>query len=527
MMKLHRLNNLCLAALSCAALLQGCIKNDIPYPQTQQNITSISAEGEASAAKIDEVNLTATLYLAEDVDIKNVKFSRFEVTEGAEASKNLLEGTYDLSLPISVTLSQYRSYQWIIEAEQTIDRYLSISGQIGETLIDVPGKRVVVTVPDNLSVRRLQLQSIKLGPANVTTMVPEMTPGSYDFSSPVKVRVSYFDKSEEWTIFVIVSDTVVETTEVDAWSQVIWAYGSAVEGADNGFEYRETDETEWHKVADTLVSHNGGSFSCYIPHLKSGTKYVVRATSDDNVANEVEVTTDDIQSLPNASFDNWWYKNNKIWCPWDENGTQFWDTGNTGATTLGSSNVVPSDYTPFNRGMSAKLETKFVGIASIGKLAAGSIYSGNFEKVDGTNGILAFGRPWTTRPTKLKGYYQYTTATIDYASTEYKSLIGQPDTCHIYIALLDWDAPYQIRTNPNNRQLFDKNSSAVIAYGDLQCATSMSGWQEFEITLNYRSTSRRPKYILVAAAASKLGDFFTGGTGACLYVDDFSLSYDY
>jgi len=93
--------------------------------------------------------------------------------------------------------------------------------------------------------------------------------------------------------------------------------------------------------------------------------------------------------------------------------------------------------------------------------------------------------------------------------------------------MTDWTSTYQIRTNPNNRQLFDKNSSAVIAYGELLCAENTNGWQEFEITLNYRSTSRVPNYILITAAASKYGDFFTGGTGACLYVDQFSLSYDY
>ena len=205
----------------------------------------------------------------------------------------------------------------------------------------------------------------------------------------------------------------------------------------------------------------------------------------------------------------------------------IFNTGNTGAATLGNSNVTPSDDTPTGTGQSACLATRFVGIGSIGKLAAGSIYTGTFVRVDGTNGILDFGRPWSVRPTRVRGFYKFHTEPINYASTEFKHLIGRPDSCHIYVALADWAAPYQIRTKPNNPQLLDINSPAIIAYGELIRGSDTNGWQEFEVTFNYRSTSRKPKYILVCFAASKYGDYFTGGTGTTLYVDQVSLDYDY
>ncbi len=148
-------------------------------------------------------------------------------------------------------------------------------------------------------------------------------------------------------------------------------------------------------------------------------------------------------------------------------------------------------------------------------------------KVDGTNGILDFGRPWNLRPTKLKGYYQYKTADIDYASAELEYLKGRPDSCHIYVALTDWTAPFEIRTNPKNRNLFDKNADYVIGYGELVFGGTMDGYQPFEIEINYRSTSRVPSYMQITAAASKYGDYFTGGAGAVLYVDEFSFDYDY
>ena len=48
--------------------LAGCIKNDLPYPKIQQNITSLSAEGEIKPALIDSASLSATVYLGETVD---------------------------------------------------------------------------------------------------------------------------------------------------------------------------------------------------------------------------------------------------------------------------------------------------------------------------------------------------------------------------------------------------------------------------------------------------------------------------
>lgn len=505
----------------------GCIKNDIPYPRIQQDILSIAAEGQKGAAAIDNSNLTADIVLAEDVDITNVKFTDFTYTEGGTASVNLLEGTYDLSSPLKVVLTRYQSYEWIVSASQPIERYFTISGQVGETAVDVVGRRVVVYVPTTADRSHLQLTGIKLGPANVTTMAPDLKAGDYiDASKPFHIAVTAFGRTEDWTVYVDVTDAKVTTTQVDAWVNVIWAYGTAQEGAANGFQYRKADSFLWTDVPADAVTHEGGTFRCCIPHLEPMTQYVVRAVSDEYFGNEVTVTTGASRVLPDGSFDQWWL-DGKVWCPWDENGVKFWDTGNTGAATLGQSNVVPSDITPTGAGQSAKLETKFVGIAGIGKLAAGSIYSGDFVKVDGTNGILAFGREWSERPTKLRGYYQYTTAPINYTSSEWKDLMGRPDSCHIYVALVDYNEPYEVRTNPKNRKLFDRNAPEVIAYGELISGDNTGGYRPFEITLNYRSTSRVPRYLIIVSAASKYGDFFTGGTGATLYVDQYSLDYDY
>lgn len=515
-------------AVVLLSTLSSCIHNDVPYPRIPQDILSIAAEGESAPADIDPEELIVTLHLDENVDITKVRFTDFTYTEGATPSVNLLEGTYDLTHPVTISLSKYQTYQWVIKAEQDIEREFVITGQIGSSVIDVAGHRIVAYVSEAADITDLEVASIKLGPTQDATMTPDLNGRRADFSRPVHVSYSVFGRTEDWTIYVERTHAIVTTTAVDAWSCVIWAYATAPQDAVNRFQYRPAEADEWIDVPDSYVTHNDGEFSCFIPHLTPLTKYTVRALSDDNIANEITVTTEATMDLPDGSFDQWWLKNNKIWCPWSENGTQFWDTGNTGAATLGQSNVVPTDEVPAGAtGKAAKLETKFVGIASIGKLAAGSVYSGSFAKVDGTNGILDFGKPWTLRPTKLRGYYRYNTAPINYTSTELKHLQGRPDSCHIYVALTDWTAPFQIRTNPKNRQLFNPDSPAVIAYGELVFSGNMPAYKEFEIRLKYRSTSRRPSYILITSAASKYGDYFTGGAGAVLYIDQYSLDYDY
>lgn len=507
--------------------LAGCIKNDLPYPRIPQYITSLVAEGQISETSLDTLNYRAVIHLGEEVDIQNVVITEMKTTPDCTVSP-VIEGQFiDLSTPKVVDLRRYQTYQWIIEAEQTIERYFLIAGQIGESSIDLIGHRIIVYVPQTANLSNLQLTGVKLGPEGITTLSPALTPGPIDLSKPLRVAVTAHGRTEDWTIYTEKTQLLVETQQVDAWSEVIWAYGAGPADVKNGFQYRAADSDVWIDVpaANITQAEGSGQFSCYIPHLTPLTKYVVRTVSGTNFGNEEEVTTQATEVLPDGSFDQWW-QNGRVWCPWNENGVQFWDTGNTGAATLGQSNVVPSDDTPSGSGQSAKLETKFVGIAGIGKLAAGSIYTGKFAKVDGTNGILDFGRSWNIRPTRLRGYYKYTTAPINYASAEFKELMGQNDACHIYVAMTDWTAPYQIRTNPKNRQLFDPQSPEIIAYGELIRDTNTDGWEEFTIELTYKSTSRIPRYLQITCAASRYGDFFTGGTGATLFVDQFSLEYD-
>lgn len=80
---------------------------------------------------------------------------------------------------------------------------------------------------------------------------------------------------------------------------------------------------------------------------------------------------------------------------------------------MGDSNTQPTDDTWSGTGQAAKLATKFVGIGSIGKLAAGNMYTGNYLRTEGTNGVLNFGKQFTQRPTRLKDISKYTSDEIN------------------------------------------------------------------------------------------------------------------
>ena len=181
------------------------------------------------------------------------------------------------------------------------------------------------------------------------------------------------------------------------------------------------------------------------------------------------------------------------------------------------------------KGSAAYLHSEKAAIA----FAAGNIYTGQFVRtiINLTNpgAELDFGRPYAGgRPTKLIGYYKYQPVIVDNGG--YAELTqGQMDKCSIYIALCDWETAFRVNTQTGT--FVDLNASDIIAYGELSDAeasrTDMPEYQKFEIDIKYRDLTRKPTYILIVASASKYGDYFTGGKGSTLYIDEFELSFDY
>lgn len=511
-------------------LFIACIKNDIPYPTIRGGFKSFSVEGQKGNTEINTESQTVTLQLVDTVDPAHIKLLSYQLTDSTTISPQP-EEYLNLSLPLTYILSTYQDYTWTVKAEQKFDLKFIVKDQVGQSIINTEKHSVLAFVPETVSLRDITIKEIQLGPSN--SKISPLPSEVKNFTTPQKFFVSYRNiEKEEWEVIVMQTEELATTEIPDAFVTIAFLKGAGQADADNGFEYRKSSETEWKKVDQSLISHNGGNFSAKLTGLDAETSYVYRAYSGTNYGAEISFTTEPAIPLENPSFDDWCTdeKNNKLWYPWAQEGISFWDTGNKGATTMGESNTTPSsDVAPGASGQSALLATKFVGLAGIGKLAAGNMFAGEYVKTDGTNGILNFGRPYTSRPTRLKGMYKYKSASISHTSSsnpDLSALKGQPDTCAMYIALIDSDAPVEIRTKPSVRNLFNPQDPSVIAYAEYYTAENVTSWKEFTLELDYRATNRKPTYIVIVFSASKYGDYFTGGDGSVLQLDELELEFE-
>lgn len=362
------------------------------------------------------------------------------------------------------------------------------------------------------------------------------------------ISISVDPSTKEYTYTFYIKTTPdsapLSAPTANAWAKLVYLTGQASSSEltpeNITFQYREKDAAEWTTVAAT---QDGEDYKATITSLQPNTTYESRMAYNDEQYSEVtEFTTEDATALYNGNFDNW-YQADKTWYAVAQNdyndGNAFWDSGNVGTSTgaaalLGAKNPTSPETNIIhtNGGKSAKLQSQFVGLGSMGKFAAGNLYTGHFVKTIGMSGAeIQFGSPFTARPNALHGWFQYTSGTVDYYgdSTPSDALVqdGGTDMCAIYIALSDADEPYTVNTSEGNFVDY-ANDPNIIAYGELpitDCVTT-SDWKEFTINLTYRDLTRKPKYIIVVASASKYGDYFTGSTGSLMYLDDFSLVYD-
>lgn len=528
--------------LLLAAVLCGCIKNDIPFARIPLSITALKVEGQIGTTSFSEKDRTATVTLAETVNPKKVKIDSIGYTDKAVAALSSGD-VIDLTNDVEVTLSLYQDYVWKIMRNQPIERRLTVSNQVGNAVFDEDKRLVTINITKSASLKDVELVDLKLGPTGAayngsTEGLPAVSWNRYANYAETTIHVTYSDFiDEEWTVKVYNSDSDVLTERADGWVNVAWMYGAGVAGTECGFEYREAGAENWIAVPKEYVTVNGGQFYARVPHLKANTTYECRAFSDGQRAKEVQFSTVDMGSFPNMGFEDWHKSEKSVICPWAKDGSVFWDTGNHGSAIVGEKNVTTNvpDIRPGSTGKYAAClsSQNILGV----KFAAGNLFVGEYKDTEGTNGILGFGREFVSYPTALKGWFKYKTAPITEVSKGYEKLKNQPDTCIVWVALGDWEltqnaetgqkTAVEIRTdNNNNGKYFDKNDPHVIAYGEMTCGEDVNEYKSFEVKLDYRATNRVPTSLLIVCSASKYGDYFTGGE-CVMWIDDFSLVYDY
>lgn len=571
------INNLKLFAgslcLLLVLLLASCaIENDIPYPVVNGSITDIRVEGQRppegssdTSAIIDAASKTVTLYVNDAVNISKLKitrlvvnpkdaeilidsalcdnpdkfpFSGFASLDSIPMSSNT---RVDFTNPVNFTIKTYQEYIWQVKVLQIIDRNIDVEGLIDYSIDENGEDASILTLYVNKEghdLKNINITALDLGGSN-GKVIPDPTTIK-DFTSPQEFVVqSSWGELRRWIVYVrLIDDEDGSSTPstgdltVNAWSKHVFLEGKTTDSSCS-FEYVEQGGSSWKKVSATV---SGETASAKIEGLKPATSYQCRlVNASGNVLGESTFTTESATELYNGSFDDW-YKSDKTWYPVaqaDFSKGSFWDTSNPGTTqgagaivninpTQGNSSVVHT-----NGGKSAELRSQYVV-----KFAAASLYSGSFGGLVGLNGAkINFGQPFDSRPTSLHGFFQYAPANVSQVGKDQPSGTvskGDPDVCSIYIALskkvltidnTDLNTFIQYKTDPN-----------VIAYGELpisQCVSTNGSWKEFTIDLEYK-TQEKPSdmYIIVVASASKYGDYFTGGDGSVLYLDDFELIYD-
>ena len=529
--------------LLLAAVLCGCIKNDIPFARIPLSITALKVEGQIGTTSFSEKDRTATVTLAETVNPKKVKIDSIGYTDKAVAALSSGD-VIDLTNDVEVTLSLYQDYVWKIMRNQPIERRLTVSNQVGNAVFDEDKRLVTINITKSASLRDVELVDLKLGPTGAayngsTEGLPAVSWNRYANYAEITIHVTYSDFiDEEWTVKVYNSDSDVLTERADGWVNVAWMYGAGVAGKECGFEYREAGAENWIAVPKEYVTVNGGQFYARVPHLKANTTYECRAFSDGQRAKEVQFSTVDMGSFPNMGFEDWHKSEKSVICPWAKDGSKFWDTGNHGSAIVGEKNVT-TNVTDIRPGSTGKYAACLSSQKIFGVFAAGNFFVGEYKDTQAPNGILGFGREFVSYPTALKGWFKYKTAPITQVSKGYEKLKNQPDTCIVWVALGDWEltqnaetgqkTAVEIRTdyNNNNGKYFkEKDDPHVIAYGEMTCGEDVNEYKSFEVKLDYRATNRVPTSLLIVCSASKYGDYFTGGESV-MWIDDFSLVYDY
>ncbi len=349
-----------------------------------------------------------------------------------------------------------------------------------------------------------------------------------------------------------IDDLTMVMNDANSFATCAYVYGSitakkgegvVVDPAKIFIEYKKASASEWTSVAATV---NGtDAYKATLTGLTAETAYQYRMAyrdGDTNFESEIKsFTTEVAAALINGNMDDW-YKSGKTWYACSEsyfsaNGSSFWDSSNPGTTT-GAGALVNKNPTQGNAttvhtagGKSAELKSQYASAFGIGKFAAASLYTGKFKKLQGADGaVIDFGQPFTARPTQLHGYFQYTSAKINYVGKDTPASANivknqTDDICSIYIALTT-----EAKTVDNTVVSTFVNwetDPAVVAYGELpasDCVTT-NGWKEFTIDLKYHNLTTKPTHIIIVCSSSKYGDYFTGGDGSIMYVDDLSLVY--
>lgn len=483
---------------------------DIPYYAGSQQITVQTGK---------EVTANITCTLANVKVTVNYDQSFIDAFQSATATvKSAMEGVNELSFRMGDELKP--AYFPVADLTATI----SVTNHSGQQFSqDTP-----IT---NVKARKHYILNFKVaetGDIGGVSVSVDGTETVYTFTFNVSTEAS----------------TKLGAEPANAWSNFAYLEGSILSSSEEldpasmHFEYKKADAEEWQTIS---ANYNSGNqkFTATLTGLTPATQYTYRLAYEKSgntyASEEVSFTTETTTELHNGNLDAW-SQSGSTWYPGSSseagNTTCFWNTSNPG--TSQGMGAIGGAVNP-TQGVTSPVHTpggKAAELKSTEKLsvfAAASLYTGSFLGLDGMSANMEFGKPFTSRPSALHGFYKYTPAVINKVdrTPDGVSIIKDEtmDQCAIFIALAT--KSFQFNNKKEEEYIDYANDPAIIAYGELPsgAATSGDNYTEFTIPLIYKSLTEKPTHIIIVCSASKYGDYMTGGVGSTMYVDDLELLY--
>lgn len=345
-------------------------------------------------------------------------------------------------------------------------------------------------------------------------------------SGDINVSVDQNRHEYEITLGIPLKPDGVSTTAIAGDASKVWGKFAYLEGqctfveptSPVEFKYKKASEDIWQSTP-AIKDSESNKYTAKVDNLDFGTEYQYKIVCGEAEGSTLSFITESFEEIPNLNFDTWtqnkknWYANPVANCFEDEGA--YWATGNDGVTSFlaGSNDPITVRTEDAVEGYAAEMHT-ITGITIV-DAAAGNLFIGKY-KTDMRKPVnsVTFGRPYTgARPTKLSGYYKYTSMPISNSGTIPGTLTT--DECNIYLRL--WDA-----------------EGNEIGFGEFVSNQTVDKYTPFEFDIEYSDPTKYPATITIVATSSHYGGEFSSsnkiigqvGKGSTLWVDEFSLSYE-
>lgn len=504
--------------------------------------TAVGQEATGGAAlqiKVDETPLTEEEHV--------ITFKQRPVITCKDAE----ETTYDLEQPMYLELNTQKDFSLQVATTSSLSSLIIQNDHFVEwgfmanqfDMLHLDGndealKNFGISVTDS----KISLEGDVWTVLFAKELIAKMTANEGSVSTTIEATDAN-GKSRKIVWNIVASNATVVTDEIIPYE--VWTSKATLHGTVTGtlastpkFRYRVKNASNWTTVEANLVE---GAFSQDITGLTPGTTYEYQAMDGDQASSITKEFTTEVAFQPeNAGFE---YTSGSSPILMYGNGqSMWWDTGNEGSSTMSKNVTTPDTSVKHGGNQSMLLSSQFVGVSIFGKFAAGNLFAGKYLKTDGTDGVLGWGRPCTSRPKALKVWVRYEPGEVDNGGSHIAN--GETDQGIIYVAVGDWAGqeaegetwPFVVRTK-NSSSLFSTakgtySGDGTIAYGEkvfTEAYKDGDNMKELTIDLdynNYGGTQRKPTSIIIVASASKYGDYFEGSGTSKMWLDDMELIYE-